>query len=103
MAPVILPPLFDDEYRRHPSIRPPPPETHGAPAPADAYRVGPAHPVARGRRLRRALPARPDDLPELHEPGVPRRPRADEVGRPPELPRPLARPDLPRLRRHNGE
>ncbi len=37
-------------------------------------------------------PARQDGLPELHEPGVPRRPGADEVGRARQLPHPHPRP-----------
>src|SRR5581483_11675345 len=76
------------------SDRSPPPPRHEAPASADAPRVAAAPAGARGGRARCDVPAREDRLPELHRPGVPGAP-ADEVGRAPELPRPLARLALP--------
>ena len=53
--------------------------------------------------LRRVLSARPDGLRQLHRPAVPRRSRADQVGRPAELPRPHPRHHLPGRGRRDGE
>ena len=79
-----------------PAHRPPPPDAE-APEAADAPRLAAAGAFARGGRVRRDLPAGQDRLPELHQPGVPRA-RADEMGRPAELPRAVARHGVPALR-----
>src|SRR6266536_6217106 len=86
---------LNDEHCRHVSSPASPPPQDSPPAPPDAPRLDAAFAGARGRRLRSDLSARKDRLLQLHEPGVSRWDRADEVGRASELPRALARQHLP--------